>query len=64
MTRDERNRRARARRLAAKAGYVLQAVRGGGVWRLLYAAAGRPFRSVVAGDFEVVERYLVDRKRA
>lgn len=64
MTRDERIRRTRARRLAAKADYALQAVRGSGLWRVLYVAVGRPFRPVVAGDFETVEQWLVQRKRA
>lgn len=64
MTCDERNRRTRARRLATKAAYALQAVRGTGLWRLLYMAAGRPFAPVFVGGLEAVERRLADRKRA
>lgn len=60
----QRLRQLRARRHAAKAGYLLEKVRNAALWRLLYAAAGPPYRPVVAGDREAVVRYLADRKRA
>lgn len=60
----QRLRELRTSRQAAKAGYLLEKVRNAWLWRLLYVAAGPPYRPVIAGDLEAVERYLVDRKRA
>ena len=59
-----RLRELRAKRHAAKADYLLEKVRNAALWRLMYVAAGPPYRPVIAGDFETVERYLADRKLA
>ena len=50
----------RARRRAARAGYVLRKLHGLDCFVVLCAAAGR-YSVVHSGDLEAVERWLADR---
>jgi hypothetical protein len=58
--RERKNRDTKVRHRAARLGYAVSKAPGSGLYRLLYVAAGKPYRPVLAGALETIEERVND----